>query len=52
MGNTHGIAAFIAFTGVLTVGCALALRETNPAEIRADPDAVPGSHLYHGGVRQ
>lgn len=46
MGNTNGVVGMVMFTAVLTVGCALALKETNPAAIRQDPDAVPGTNLY------
>ena len=32
--------------GLITFASAWFLPETNPAEVRADPDAIPGAHLY------
>lgn len=45
-GSTMPVAAFIMAMGLITVASAWFLPETNPAEIRHDPGAVPGTHLY------
>jgi len=45
-GSTMPVAAYIMAMGLITAVCAWFLPETNPAEVRADPDAVPGTHLY------
>ncbi|WP_347955321.1 MFS transporter [Gordonia aichiensis] len=41
-GSTTLVAVFVVAMSVITLGCALALRETNPASVRTDPTAVPG----------
>jgi MFS family permease len=48
-GSTMPVAAFIMAMGLITVASAWFLPETNSAEVRNDPDAVPGVHLYAGG---
>lgn len=45
-GSTLPVAAYIAAMGLITFVCAWFLPETNPAETRNDPHAVPGTHLY------
>ncbi|MCP2279453.1 Sugar transporter [Nocardia amikacinitolerans] len=45
-GGTTLVSAYLALMGLVTVFSAWLLRETNPAEVRADPDAVPGEQLY------
>ncbi|NLU83086.1 MFS transporter [Rhodococcus sp. HNM0569] len=45
-GSTAFVSVFIAFMGLLTFLAAWRLRETNPASVRQDPDALPGAHLY------
>ncbi|OIJ63911.1 MFS transporter [Streptomyces mangrovisoli] len=45
-GSTLPVAGYIACMGLITTLCAWFLPETNTAEVRADPDAVPGTHLY------
>ncbi|MFD9699761.1 MFS transporter [Lentzea sp. NPDC059081] len=45
-GSTLPVAAYITLMGLVTFVCAYFLPETNPAEVRADPHAVPGTHLY------
>lgn len=45
-GSTMPVAAYIMVMGLITVVCAWFLPETNPAEVRDDPHAVPGTHLY------
>ncbi|OEU91810.1 MFS transporter [Streptomyces abyssalis] len=45
-GSTTLVSAFVALMGLITFCCAWALRETNPPEVRADPDAVPGELLH------
>ncbi|MCH6163533.1 MFS transporter [Streptomyces marispadix] len=45
-GSTTLVSVFVALMGLITFGCTWALRETNPAEVRADPDAVPGELLH------
>jgi MFS family permease len=44
-GSTTLVSAFIVLMGLITFGCAWALRETNPAEVRKDPQALPGVRL-------
>ena len=46
-GSTLPVAGYIALMGLITFACAWFLPETNPAEVRDDPLAVPGAHLYH-----
>ncbi|WP_394620451.1 MFS transporter [Lentzea sp. JNUCC 0626] len=45
-GSTLPVAAYITLMGLITFVCAWFLPETNPAEVRSDPEAVPGTHLY------
>ncbi|MGW6442145.1 MFS transporter [Lentzea sp. NPDC055074] len=45
-GSTWPVAAYITAMGLITFVSAWFLPETNPAEVRADPQAVPGTHLY------
>ncbi|SFQ68415.1 MFS transporter [Amycolatopsis rubida] len=45
-GSTMPVAAYILIMGLVTFASAWFLPETNPAEVRADPHAVPGAHLY------
>ncbi|TDV56285.1 MFS transporter [Actinophytocola oryzae] len=45
-GSTMAVAAYIMLMGLITFACAWFLPETNPAEVRDDPQAVPGTHLY------
>jgi MFS family permease len=45
-GSTVPVAAYITLMGLITFASAWFLPETNPAEVRADPHAVPGVHLY------
>ncbi|GHE88978.1 MFS transporter [Amycolatopsis deserti] len=45
-GSTMPVAAYIALMGLITFVSAWFLPETNPAEVRDDPHAVPGAHLY------
>jgi MFS family permease len=45
-GSTWPVALYIMFMGLITFASAWFLPETNPTEVRADPDAVPGAHLY------
>ncbi|GAA5165985.1 MFS transporter [Amycolatopsis dongchuanensis] len=47
-GSTVAVAAYIMAMGLITFVSAWFLPETNPAEVRADPLAVPGTHLYDG----
>jgi MFS family permease len=44
-GTTTLVAVFVALMGLVTVLSAWRLRETNPAEVRNDPTAVPGAQL-------
>jgi MFS family permease len=44
-GSTALVSVYIALSAVVTVLCAWKLPETNPASVRADPAAVPGSQL-------
>jgi MFS family permease len=46
-GSTLPVAGYIAAMGLITFASAWFLPETNPAEVRADPEAIPGTHLYH-----
>ncbi|QEH92590.1 MHS family MFS transporter [Dermacoccus abyssi] len=41
-GSTNGIAAYMVLLGVLTAVGAFFLPETNPKEVRDDPNALPG----------
>ncbi len=45
-GSTWPVAAYITLMGLITFASAWFLPETNPAEVRSDPNAVPGAHLY------
>ncbi|AIJ22473.1 MULTISPECIES: MFS transporter [Amycolatopsis] len=45
-GSTLPVAAYIALMGLITFVSAWFLPETNPAQVREDPHAVPGAHLY------
>jgi MFS family permease len=45
-GSTIPVAAYIMVMGLITFACAWFLPETNPAEVRNDPRAIPGTHLY------
>ncbi|HEX6341943.1 MFS transporter [Umezawaea sp.] len=45
-GSTASVAAYIAAMGLITFASAWFLPETNTAEVRADPTAIPGTHLY------
>ncbi|MFD5827747.1 MFS transporter [Lentzea sp. NPDC060358] len=45
-GSTLPVAGYITLMGLITFACAYFLPETNPAEVREDPNAVPGAHLY------
>ncbi|MFD4637537.1 MFS transporter [Lentzea sp. NPDC058436] len=45
-GSTVPVAAYITLMGLITFVSAWFLPETNPAEVREDPQAVPGTHLY------
>ncbi|WP_431873224.1 MFS transporter [Amycolatopsis sacchari] len=47
-GSTVAVAGYIMAMGLITFVSAWFLPETNPAEVRADPQAVPGTHLYAG----
>ncbi|WP_329576342.1 MULTISPECIES: MFS transporter [unclassified Streptomyces] len=42
-GATWPVAVFVAVMALVTTGCAWRLRETNPASVRRDPQAVPGA---------
>ncbi|HWO64748.1 MAG TPA: MFS transporter [Umezawaea sp.] len=46
-GSTVPVAVYIAAMGLITFASAWFLPETNTAEVRADPLAVPGTHLHH-----
>jgi MFS family permease len=46
-GSTLPVAGYIALMGLITFACAWFLPETNTADVRNDPLAVPGAHLYH-----
>ncbi|CAL9332134.1 MFS transporter [Streptomyces sp. enrichment culture] len=46
-GTTTLVAAYIALMGLVTSASAWFLPETNPAEVRRDPDALPGAHLHN-----
>ncbi|MFL6126226.1 MFS transporter [Actinophytocola sp.] len=45
-GSTMPVAAYIMVMGLITFACAWFLPETNPAEVRDDPQAIPGTHLH------
>jgi MFS family permease len=45
-GSTVPVAAYITLMGLITFASAWFLPETNPAEVRNDPHAIPGAHLY------
>ncbi|QPP07854.1 MHS family MFS transporter [Streptomyces bathyalis] len=45
-GTTTLVAVYIALMGLITFASAWFLPETNPLEVRRDPDALPGAHLY------
>jgi MFS family permease len=45
-GSTLPVAAYIAVMGLITFASAWFLPETNPAEVRDDPHAIPGAQLY------
>ncbi|WP_072688200.1 MFS transporter [Rhodococcus marinonascens] len=45
-GTTTLVSVFIAVMGLVTLLCAWKLRETNPAEVRNDPTAIPGAQFY------
>ncbi|MBO0802725.1 MAG: MHS family MFS transporter [Nocardiopsaceae bacterium] len=45
-GSTMPVAAFILAMGLVTFATAWFLPETNTAEVRRDPHAVPGTQLY------
>jgi MFS family permease len=45
-GSTAPVAAYIMVMGLITFACAWFLPETNTAEVRNDPEAIPGTHLY------
>ncbi|WAL68740.1 MFS transporter [Amycolatopsis cynarae] len=45
-GSTMPVAAYIMVMGLITVVSAWFLPETNPAKVRDEPHAVPGTHLY------
>ncbi|MCP2319308.1 Sugar transporter [Nocardia amikacinitolerans] len=44
--TTAFVALYLSLMGILTLFSAWVLKETNPAEVRADPDAIPGEQLY------
>ncbi|MFF0533317.1 MFS transporter [Nocardia amikacinitolerans] len=44
--TTAFVALYLSLMGMLTLFSAWVLKETNPAEVRADPDAIPGEQLY------
>jgi MFS family permease len=45
-GSTMPVAAYIMVMGLITFASARFLPETNSAEVRNDPHAIPGTHLY------
>ncbi|WP_112469197.1 MFS transporter [Streptomyces triticisoli] len=45
-GSTMPVAAYIMVMGLITFASAWFLPETNSAEVRNDPHAVPGAHLH------
>jgi hypothetical protein len=45
-GSTVPVAAYITLMGLITFASAWFLPETNTAEVRSDPQALPGAHLY------
>ena len=46
-GSTLAVAGYIALMGLITFASAWFLPETNTADVRRDPLAIPGAHLYH-----
>ncbi|HEY3472253.1 MAG TPA: MFS transporter [Amycolatopsis sp.] len=48
-GSTWPVAVYITLMGLITFASAWFLPETNPADVREDPHAVPGAHLYPKG---
>lgn len=46
-GSTMPVAAYIAAMGLITFASAWFLPETNSAEVRKDPHAIPGTYLYN-----
>jgi MFS family permease len=51
-GSTMPVAAYIMVMGLITFACAWFLPETNSAEVRNDPHAVPGTHLYRDAEKR
>jgi MFS family permease len=45
-GSTMPVAAYIMLMGLITFACAWFLPETNTAEVRDDPQAIPGTQLH------
>jgi MFS family permease len=45
-GSTMPVAAYIMVMGLITFACAWFLPETNTAEVRDDPHAIPGTQLH------
>jgi MFS family permease len=45
-GSTALVSVYLVVMGAITLVCAWVLHETNPAEVRRDPNAIPGEHLY------
>ncbi|MFE7169802.1 MFS transporter [Streptomyces sp. NPDC057616] len=45
-GSTLPVAVYIMLMGLITFASAWFLPETNSAEVRDDPNATPGAHLY------
>ncbi|WP_037568805.1 MFS transporter [Phaeacidiphilus oryzae] len=45
-GSTMPVAAYILLMGLITFASAWFLPETNPAEVRSDPQMIPGTQLY------
>ncbi|MGW4526440.1 MFS transporter [Amycolatopsis sp. NPDC004378] len=45
-GSTLPVAGYITLMGLITFASAWFLPETNTADVRSDPRAVPGTHLY------
>lgn len=50
-GSTVPVAGYITAMGLITFASAWFLPETNPAEVRDDPHAIPGAHLYRTEMR-
>jgi MFS family permease len=46
-GSTLPVATYIMLMGLITFASAWFLPETNSADVRNDPHATPGAHLYH-----